>query len=188
MWIECEADDRHAIKTMQECAVMNVRASKTPATTGHADESCAHIVGSSLTDQEKSEIPKSCCADKPPRTGPSRLAVRSKRSVQAHGVTRGPRMGTGEKNRKVFEREAEGNPVFRIWKDCAVARWFHRLGSGWRTSEREVHIWCYLDVEWLLDQVVVQHSGNNRAQLSGGGIARNEQVPPARIISGERRL
>ena len=41
---------------------------------------------------------------------------------------------------------------------------------------------------WLLDQVVVQHSDNNRAQLSSGGIVRNEQVRPARIISGERRF
>ena len=91
-------------------------------------------------------------------------------------------MGKGEKNRKVFEREAEGNTALRIWKDCAAAGWFHRLGLGWRTSEYEVHIW------WLLDQVVDQHSDNNRAQLSRGGIVRNEQVRPARIVSGERRL
>ena len=54
--IEYEADDRHAIKIMQECAVMNVRASKTPRTPGHADENCANSVGSSLTHQEKSKF------------------------------------------------------------------------------------------------------------------------------------
>ena len=54
--IEYESDDRHAIKIMQECAVMNVRASKTPGTPGHADENCANSVGSSLTDQEKSKF------------------------------------------------------------------------------------------------------------------------------------
>ena len=54
--IEYEADDRHAIKIMQECAVMNVRASKTPGTPGHADENCANNVRSSLTDQEKSKF------------------------------------------------------------------------------------------------------------------------------------
>ena len=100
-------------------------------------------------------------------------------------MARGPQLGQGEKNRKVFEREAESNPALRIWEDCAAAGWFHRLGLGWRASEYEVHIWRYLDVEWLLDQVVVD---NNRAQLRGGGIVRNEQVRPARIISGERRL
>ena len=41
---------------MQECAVMNVRASKTPGTPGHADENCANSVGSSLRDQEKSKF------------------------------------------------------------------------------------------------------------------------------------
>ena len=51
--IEYEADDRHAIKIMQECAVINVRASKKPGTPGHADDNCANSVGSSLTDQEK---------------------------------------------------------------------------------------------------------------------------------------
>ena len=65
--------------------------------------------------------------------------------MQAQGVTRGPRLGKGEKNRKVFEREAEGNPALRIWKGCAAAGSFHRLGLGWRTSEYEVHIWWYLD-------------------------------------------
>ena len=74
----------------------------------------------------------------------------------------------GETNRKVVEREAEGNPALRIWKGCAAAGWFHRLGLGWRTYEYEVDTWWYLDVEWLLDQVVVQHSDNNRAQLSRG--------------------
>ena len=54
--IEYEADDRHAIEIMQERAVMNVRASKTPGTPGHADENCANSVGSSLTDQEKSKF------------------------------------------------------------------------------------------------------------------------------------
>ena len=94
----------------------------------------------------------------------------------------------GEKNRKVFVREAEGDPSLRIWKDCAAGGWFHRLGLGWRTSEYDVHIWWYLDVGWLFDQVVVQHSDNNRAQFSRGGIVRNEQVRPARVMSGERRF
>ena len=34
--------------------------------------------------------------------------------MQALGVTRGPPLGKGEKNRNVFEREAEGNPALRI--------------------------------------------------------------------------
>ena len=42
--IEYEADDRHAIKIMQECAVMNARAPKTPGTPGHPDENCANSV------------------------------------------------------------------------------------------------------------------------------------------------
>ena len=41
---------------MQECAVMNIRASKTPCTPRHAEESCANSVGSSLTNQEKSKF------------------------------------------------------------------------------------------------------------------------------------
>ena len=55
--------------------------------------------------------------------------------------------------------------------------------AGERPSMKS--LWWYLDVGWLLDQVVVQHSDNNRAQLSVGEIVRNEQ---ARILSGERRL
>ena len=47
---------RRTVKIMQECAVMNVRASKTPGTPGHADENCDNSVGSSLTDQEKSKF------------------------------------------------------------------------------------------------------------------------------------
>ena len=148
----------------------------------------SEVLGSEANMKQEVQILNSSRANKLPRTGPSRFAIRSKRSVQAHGVTRGPRLGKGAKKRKVFEREAEGNPALRIWKDCAAAGWFHRLGLGWRTSEYDVHIWWYFDVGWLLDQVVVQQSDNNRAQLSRGGIVRNEQVRPARIIFGERRF
>ena len=54
--IEYEADDRHAIKISQERAAMNVSASETPGTPGHADDNCANSLGSCLTHQEKSKF------------------------------------------------------------------------------------------------------------------------------------
>ena len=115
---------------MQECAVMNVRASKTPGTPGRADENCANSVGSSLTDQEKSKFRgvaariNYLAQDRADLQFAAQDLCRRMASPQVHDWEK------GEKNRKVFEREAEGNPALRIWKDCAAAGWFSQTRIG----------------------------------------------------------
>ena len=53
--------------------------------------------------------------------------------------------------------------------------WFR----GLPTRKLRIHIWCCLDVVWFLIKLWSSTQENNRALLSGGGIAGNEQVRPA---------
>ena len=115
---------------MQECAVMNVRASKTPGTPGHADENCAKSVESSLTDQEKSKFCgvaariKYLAQDRADLQFAAKDLCRHMASPEVHDWEKSNRIA-----RKVFEREAEGRP--------AISH-LERLHRSWMVSQTRI--------------------------------------------------
>ena len=125
--IEYQADGRHATKIMQECAVRNVRASKTPGTPGHADESCAISVWSSLTDQEKSKFRgvaariNNLAQDRADQQFAVKDLCRHMAPPEVHECGKAKRIA----------RYMKGKPrAIQHFAFGKTARWFHRLGSG----------------------------------------------------------
>ena len=171
---------------MQECAVMNVRASKTPGTPTHADENCANNVESSLSDQEKSKF----------RGTATRInyLAQDQADLQFAAKDLGRHMASLEvhdwEKAKRIARYLKGKP--RAIQHFAFGKIAPQLDgftdSDWagerpsmKSASGGILMWggCLIK-SWSSTQTTIE--------LSGGGIVRNEQVRPARIISGERRL
>ena len=160
---------------------------KTPDT-HHADENCANSVERSLTDQHKSEFRgvaaqiNYLAQERADLQFVAKDLCRHMASPEVHEWQQAKRIA------RYLKGKARAIQHFAFGKIAP-----HRDGftdSDWagerpsmKSTSGAILMWG-----WLLDQVLVQHSDNNRALLSGGGVVGNEQVPPARIISGERRL